>query len=208
MNRARQSGVALIEALVALLIFSLGLVAIAGLMAAAVKYQTGNEARLNVSAAINDLSERIRINAPGANGYSGVVGGVVVEGTGYQLTEAYSEQVAEAAAESPKNCGQVACTPAELAVFDLASWKNILRAAFPGGAGYITGNVKSGFDVSVMWFDKNALDDALDEKGDAMKQASCTNKAEDRQEASARFCCPEEASAPAGVRCYTARVLP
>lgn len=202
--RTRQSGVALIEALVALLIFSLGLVAIAGLMAAAVKYQTGNEARLNVSAAINDLSERLRINAPGANGYSGVIGGARATGTGYQLTETYSEQVAEAVADSPTDCGQVVCTPAELAVFDLASWKNILRTAFPGGAGYITGDVSSGFDVSVMWFDKSAVD----EKGAAVQQASCTGKVKDQQTVSARFCCPEGAEAPAGVRCYTARVLP
>jgi len=202
--RARQSGVALIEALVALLIFSLGLIAVAGLVAAAVRHQTGNEARLNVPALINDLSERIRVNAPGAKGYSGVVAGVGVEGKGYQLTDTYSEQVAEVLSAPAKDCGSSACTPAELADFDLARWKNILRTALPGGAGYITGDVQAGFDVSVMWFDKSAVD----ESGDAVTQASCTGKPEDLQKASARFCCPDKAKAPAGVRCYTARVLP
>ncbi|MDR6520262.1 type IV pilus modification protein PilV [Variovorax atrisoli] len=200
MFRARQSGVALIEALVALLVFSLGLVAIASLLAVALKYQTGNEARLNVSAVIDDLSERIRVNAPGANGYSGVG----VEGKGYLLTDAYSEQVAEVVTEPAKDCASAVCTPAELAVFDLARWKNTLRAALPGGAGYVTGDVRAGFDVSVMWFDKGAVD----EKGDALEQAACTKKKEDLQTGSARFCCPEGAKAPAGVRCYTARVLP
>jgi len=204
MFRARQSGVALIEALVALLVFSLGLVAIASLLAVALKYQTGNEARLNVSAVIDDLSERIRVNAPGANGYSGVVAGVGVEGKGYLLTDAYSEQVAEVTTEPAKDCANAVCTPAELAVFDLARWKNILRAALPGGAGYVTGDVRAGFDVSVMWFDKSAVD----ENGNALKQAACTRKKEDLQTGSARFCCPKDAKAPAGVRCYTARVLP
>jgi type IV pilus assembly protein PilV len=204
MNRARQSGVALIEALAALLVFSFGLLGIAGLMAAATRYQTGNEARLNVSAVIDDLSERIRINVPGANGYSGVVGGVAASGSGYQLTDDYSTQAADAVTVPSKNCLAAVCTPAELAAYDLAAWKNILRTAFPGGAGYITGNISSGFVVSVMWFDKSATDKA----GDAIEPAVCTDEADDRQTASARFCCPEGASAPAGVRCYTTSVLP
>lgn len=55
-----------------------------------------------------------------------------------------------------------------------------------------------------MWFDKSAVD----ENGNALKQAACTRKKEDLQTGSARFCCPKDAKAPAGVRCYTARVLP
>lgn len=200
----QQVGATLIETLVALLIFAIGMVGIAGLMASAVKYQTGNEARLNVAAAVNDLAERIRVNAAGANGYNAVVGGTVVTGAGYQLTQTYAAQTSANAATYDPDCATAACTPAQLAAYDLAKWQNLLRATLPGGAGYITGNVISGFDVSVMWFDKSAVDGS----GEPLPNISCSNQAADQNKADARFCCPGGAGAPAGVRCYTAKVIP
>ncbi|GAA4359513.1 hypothetical protein GCM10023165_55710 [Variovorax defluvii] len=173
-------------------------------MASAVKYQTGNEARLHVAAAINDLAERIRVNAAGANGYNIVAGGVVVAGTGYQLTQTYAAQTSAAAATYDPDCSVAACTPAQLAAYDQAKWRNLLRATLPGGAGYITGNVTNGFDVSVMWFDKSAVDGS----GTLLSNIECSNLAADQNTAKARFCCPTGASVPDGVRCYTAKVIP
>lgn len=199
-----QGGATLIEALVAILIFAIGMVGIAALMSTAIKYQTGNEARFNVSAALNDLSERIRVNAPGANGYTGIVNGVAATGTGYQLTETYATQTAAVVATYSPDCSTAACTPTQLAAYDLAKWRNLLRATLPSGAGYITGNVTDGFNVSVMWFDKSAID----ANGALQDGVACSNAASDKTSGKARFCCPSDASAPAGVRCYTAKVIP
>jgi type IV pilus assembly protein PilV len=203
-TRGHQAGATLIETLVALLIFAIGMVGIAGLMASAVKYQTGNEARLHVAAAVNDLAERIRVNAAGANGYNAVVGGTVVTGTGYQLTQTYAAQIGATAATYDPDCSTAVCTPAQLAAYDQAQWQNLLRATLPGGAGFITGNVINGFDVSVMWFDKSVVDG----NGDLVSTISCSNTIADQDKAEARFCCPSQASVPAGVRCYTAKVIP
>ncbi|MDM0039473.1 prepilin-type N-terminal cleavage/methylation domain-containing protein [Variovorax sp. J22G21] len=200
----RQAGSTLIEALVALLIFALGMVGIAGLMASALKYQVGNEARLNVSAAINDLSERIRSNVTGAKGFNAIIGGVTTTGTGYDLAQTYATQVAAAASTYSPDCSAASCTPAQLAAYDQAKWRNLLRATLPGGAGYITGDVTTGFTVSVMWFDKNAVDS----DDVALAKKNCTDLVADQNKAGARFCCPANAAVPDGVRCYTTRVLP
>lgn len=200
----QQTGATLIEALVAILIFAFGMVGIAGLMATSVKYQVGNEARLNVAAAMNDLAERIRSNVTGSKGYPAIVNGVTTVGTGYQLADTYASQIAATAATPSPDCSTAACTPAQLASYDQTKWRRLLRTTLPGGAGYITGDVSAGFLVSVMWFDKNAVntDDS------ALANLSCTNAVADQNKASARFCCPADAAAPVGVRCYTARVIP
>ncbi|MDM0115278.1 type IV pilus modification protein PilV [Variovorax sp. J22R133] len=198
-----QAGATLIEALVALLIFSIGMVGIAGLMSSAIKYQTGNEARFNVSAALNDLSERLRVNVAGANGFAAVVGGVTTKATGYQLSSTYTAQVSAVPSTPTVDCASASCTPAQMADYDIAHWKNLLRATLPGGAGYIVGDVVKGFDVSVMWADKSAVD-----ASDTLIAARSCNAADSDTSGKARFCCPSDAEVPDGVRCYTARIVP
>jgi type IV pilus assembly protein PilV len=202
----RQSGSTLIEALIALVVFAIGMVGIAGLMSAGIKYQTGNEARLNVSAALNDMSERIRVNVAGANGYTGVVNGVAATGTGYQLAATYADQVAAASQLPNPNCLSADCTPAELATYDVTTWRTLLKATLPGGAGYITGDVTKGFIVSVMWMDKNAVN--ADDSLQTATNLTCSTAAADQTLAKTRFCCPDGAAPKPGVRCYTAKVIP
>ncbi|RZL68682.1 MAG: type IV pilus modification protein PilV [Variovorax sp.] len=203
-SRHVQRGSTLLEVLIAILIFAFGMVGIAGLMAAGLKYQVGNEARLNVSSAINDLSERIRANVAGANGYTAIIGTTATLGTGYQYADTYANQIATAAAAPSPNCDTAVCTPAQLATYDERKWRNLLTATLPGGAGYITGDVTTGFTVTVMWADKGNVDDS----GALVSASSCTDVAADQNKSSARFCCPSAAAVPAGVRCYTTRVVP
>lgn len=202
--RQSQRGSTLLEVLIAILIFAFGMVGIAGLMAAGLKYQVGNEARLNVSSAINDLSERIRANVAGAKGYTAIIGATATLGTGYDYADTYANQIATAPAAPALNCDTAVCTPAQLATYDQLKWRNLLTATLPGGAGYITGDVTTGFTVTVMWADKSNVDDS----GALITASSCTNLAADQNKSSARFCCPSAASVPAGVRCYTTRVVP
>ena len=112
----RLRGATLIETLIALLIFALGMLGIAGLLAATVRYQSGNTARNNISLTISDLSERIRSNVAGANGFSSVVAGTstIVLGTGYVYTSNFGAQSSKPAVYSI-DCSTTACTQAQRA---------------------------------------------------------------------------------------------
>jgi type IV pilus assembly protein PilV len=200
-----QKGATLVEVLIAILILSIGMLGMAGLMATATKYQTGAWARAGVSGAIADLSDRIRANLTGANGYQSAPGGVATTGTGYQLSLPYSTQAA-ASSVTVANCLTASCTPADRATHDVATWRNLLRTTLPGGAGLISGDVTTGFRVTVMWFDKDMVksDDSL-YVDTATSSPPCTGS---ETGTSARLCCPTAAAAPPGTRCYNALVLP
>ena len=208
-SRRKVRGATLIETLIAMLIFALGMLGIAGLLAATVRFQSGNAARSNISQNISDISERIRSNVAGANGYSSIVAGTstVIVGTGYVYNDSYATQGAAVGSISP-NCSTTVCTQAARATYDVKMWRQLLKDTLPGGAGIITGNVTNGFDVTVMWYDKDAVqgnDAAFTDE--VQSNQTCTGS-EDPTKPIARFCCPSDASAPAGVRCYNAKVIP
>lgn len=103
-RRAAMTGVSMIEVLVALLLTALWLLANAGLQVGAMKFQSGAASRYSAIALASELSERMEVNAKGA-----------IEGR-YALAEtgsAYAVQI---------DCFAVACTPAQIAAYDLAQW--------------------------------------------------------------------------------------
>lgn len=209
--KSSQAGATLIETLIALLIFAIGMLGIAGLIGAAVKYQSGNVARMSVAAGIDDIAERIRSNVTVANGYQSINPGTgtVVVGTQYVYNnEDYSTQAAAPSSTFvvATDCATTICTQTQRAAYDLIVWRRLLRDTLPGGAGMISGTVTSGMDVTVMWFDKNAVksDDFTDE---LRPNETCTS-GDSATAPIARFCCPNAAAAPAGVRCYNAKVIP
>jgi type IV pilus assembly protein PilV len=211
-NVTTQTGASLIEVLVAIFIFSIGMLGIAALTSAAVRYQTGNVARGAVAASINDYSDRLRGNLDAANGYTpeAVSASVApVTGTSYVYAATYAAQrTATIAFPTSPDCATAKCTPAEMAAYDLAAWRLALRANLPGGAGFVSGTIRSGFDVTVMWFDKDLA--ASDDSSfiDTPESSRTCNASDAAASAAARFCCPQAASAPAGVRCYTAKIVP
>jgi type IV pilus assembly protein PilV len=210
--RAHQNGASLIEVLVAIFIFSIGMLGIAALSSAAIRYQTGNVARSAVAASINDFADRLRGNIEGANGHiqaPASPGATPVLSTGYVYTATYTAQQGSTIAfPTSPDCATAICTSAQLSAYDTAAWRLSLRNNLPGGAGHITGNVRNGFDITVMWYDKEfaASDDsAFTDKPEESKVCNATDAA---KSPAARFCCPATAAAPAGVRCYTAKVFP
>lgn len=204
-----QRGITLIETMIALLVFGLAMLGLAGLQAAAVNSQTGVWARSAVTAAVVDISERMRANFDAVNG---VVNASNIPATGYVYAQTFAQQTA-AAPSLTRDCLAVTCTTAERATFDVESWRRNVRAAMPNGSVLITGTARNGFDVTVMWTDKsftNSVAQADDVNVDNLGSSEVCPNAPDpaTQRELLRFCCPAAAAAPAGVRCYNARVIP
>lgn len=105
----RQSGVTLIEALVTFVILSVGLLGIVSLQAISKSAQHQGIQRTKAVMLANDLVERIRINPGGLATYS--AGGLTTPLGGGTL------------AAPATDCAAVACTPAQLAAYDLWLWE-------------------------------------------------------------------------------------
>lgn len=133
-----QRGFTLLEALIALVILSVGLLGVAKLVLGAVHADDSAYMRGQATQLAYELLDQMRANRPGAiaNDYAG--GG----------------------AGTNNNCSTVACTPAALAQLDLYNFNNRVQQALPG-AGY---NVVMGVDafndvtatITVSWDDSLA----------------------------------------------------
>ena len=127
--KRRQQGVSLIEAMIALLVISIGLLGIAALQITAMSQNTS---ALNHSQAVwiaYNMSDRIRANISVPASYAGI-----------DTNNVYNQ-----------DCMTAACNNAQMAVADAADWGNLI-AALPGGRG-IVANDPDGLIVTVMWDD-------------------------------------------------------
>jgi len=112
----RQRGVSIVEALVAFLVLSIGMLGIAGLYLESVR---SNRSALNRTVAVqlaNDMADRIRANRSGESGYQATLG------------------TPPATPAATDDCSTNNCTPAKVAAFDLSNWYNRVLAALPKGA--------------------------------------------------------------------------
>ena len=123
-------GFTLLEAMIALLVLSIGLLGIAALQAQGLRYNTDSYIRSQATILAYDIIERMRINSTNAAAY---VGGLP-------------------AAE----CGEEG---ADLAENDRACWHAGVAAVLPGGNAEIVGNVGGNPDayrITVTWFDRQS----------------------------------------------------
>ncbi|MDH3388779.1 MAG: type IV pilus modification protein PilV [Gammaproteobacteria bacterium] len=127
-----QRGVTLVEAMIALLVISIGLLGIASLQITAMNQNTSS---LNHSQAVwitYNMSDRIRANISEFDNYDGI-----------DTNNSYSQ-----------DCMAATCSNAQMRVSDAADWANMI-ASLPGGRGIITSNV-DGLLVTVMWDDNGS----------------------------------------------------
>lgn len=201
-HHSRCDGVTLIEMMVAVLVLSIGMLGIAGLQAATSKYKINTWARSSSSMLLSDLSERIRIN-PEAAGTSFASEGVTTS-SAYVIDDNWTTQQASALTIS-KNCESAACSVAERATYDLLVWRQRVRSSMPQGAALISGDRRDGLNVTMMWFDKEQVDDPS-----AVNPALVAARVCDGTESgmAQQTCCPDEADAPAGVRCARFSFVP
>jgi len=120
-----QNGFNLIEVMVALVIFSLGLLGLSGLQQVGLTQNNIAMQRTIAMAQAYDLFDRMRNNK--------------------------SADYTSAAAASTPNCITSACGSAgDIANYDIYEWNLALSNALPNGKGFITGG-PTGYTVSVGW---------------------------------------------------------
>ena len=114
-HRLRQiAGYALLEALVAVVVASVGFIGAARLQTLGMKLNTSSQLRQKAVLLTHQMTDRVRANRVGF-------------GTG-----AYNNPSIGAL-----SCLSTGCSPAELAVADMTEWSNDIAGQLPGGSGVV-----------------------------------------------------------------------
>jgi type IV pilus assembly protein PilV len=143
----QQHGIAMIEALVALLVLALGVLGLARLQINALTESRNTNARAIAVQLAADLSERMQSNAairrinPNTHPYETPWGAPAAAGT---------------------NCLATPCTGAELAAFDVRAWKLSLQALLPNGDARVFRSTtdRNQFGVLMRWQDFEAKNES------------------------------------------------
>lgn len=148
---ARQQGVSLIEMLVAILVLSFGMLAMAGLHASSLRLGKMAQYRAVAQQLADDYADRMRATTRGLTQAQ-----AAAVAPGYLFLQAYSPTSALPAV--PACVVPNACTAAELAARDQARWRNIARASLPGGGLFVQQPQVAGapgpvVEVTVVWQD-------------------------------------------------------
>lgn len=156
-SRRHSRGASLIEVLVSVVIASIGLLALAGVNAASVKYTKMSQYRATATQLANDIGERMRANKGVASPASGFFNGA------YDFTTDFAGQSTKATLPSELcNLSTSVCTPAQIAALDLAQWRILVRDQLPEGSVFmIRQSGQVAMDLWVVWRDPSvASDDA------------------------------------------------
>jgi len=144
--RRRQAGFSMIEALVAVLVLSFGLLALAGFQLRVLSDSVGaNNQNIAVQLA-GDMADRIRANP--------------VAGAVSSSPYVADWSAASASQPDPSCAGATAsCTAPQLAAHDLWNWKRRVAGALPGGAANVQSRKAAGglLFVHVAWDEPAAV---------------------------------------------------
>ena len=145
----KQRGVTLVEAMIALLVISVGLLGIASLQITAMNQ---NASAMNHSLAVwyaYNMSDRIRANPTAFNSYNGID-----TDTGYS-----------------QSCTGGPCSDVQMAEADAADWATMVDR-LPNGRGMVNANV-DGLVVTVMWDDDGTGAGGTDCSGNTAIDLTC-----------------------------------
>lgn len=188
-SMSHQSGVTLVEVLVSVLILGLAMISLAGLQSYTVKYQMGSSNRAVLSTLVSDFAERVRSNLPAAPGFA-----PSPVPSGYLLNASWEQQVTLPPMPSKQCNQQAAClAPEELAAWDMVVWRNRVRAELPQGSAMVSGDIRQGMTVTLMWQDNDLT----------VVSPVCPSSPAATQ---ARQCCPVQQGS--GVRCANFLIIP
>lgn len=142
MNRSRQQGITMVEALVALVVISVGMLGIAGLYLTSLQASRTAKLRSHAVELTSSIADRIRANRESVVDYE-----LAADGT-----------------PATQNCQTQRCSGSQLAEDDLARWLADVRAALPGadavtGTVAVTNNEAPDFDnclITVTWREANS----------------------------------------------------
>lgn len=149
----RQRGFNLIEVLIALVVLSLGLLGLAALQNMGLRLGNESYQRSQATLLIYEMIDRMRANAAGVQ------------------TGAYLLAITNSAPALTQDCtlGGIACTPAQMANYDMNQWISTItgtnngtnvvqspaRPALPGAQASIVSMGGSLYDVSIQWQEQN-----------------------------------------------------
>ena len=174
-------GASLIEALIAVLLSAIGLLALAGANVASIRYSKMSQYRGTATMLAADLAERMRAN-PSLAGY------VVASNFAAQATPPSASTACDTYAVT-------ACTSTTMAAYDLATWRIVVRSLLPDGsvsiADQTTAASAPAADVWLAW-----RDPAVAVPSDNSTEARDTTNKE----------CPSSFSSDQSVRCIYFRI--
>ena len=148
MNKLNQKGLSLIEVMIALAVFSFGLLALAALMASGLKYNTSALHRSYATSQAYDMGDRMRANRLG-------------------LDAGYYNNLSDNGTDP--DCIESGCTPEQMAQYDTWQWNTDNARLLPEGAGTVS--LKSDdpesayfglYTITVSWNDDRDPDTAAD----------------------------------------------
>lgn len=135
--RCAQSGIALIEALIAMLLIALWMLATAGLQINSFKFQKSAGNRFQAVVLTGELSELMEANRGGAN------------------AGAYALASTSMPVSASSDCAATYCSPAQLAAFDLAQWSGRVALALPLNQLSVVSGVGPGglvsYTITISW---------------------------------------------------------
>ncbi len=185
---AKQSGATLIEALVSILVMSLGLLGLAALQLNALSFQKSSWATHRISEIVIDASERIKANPTGV----------------YTFANTYANATGASGIPASNNCknpGSADCTVTQIINDDLSAMATKARQTLPGGAIRIDNAEPAGIVITALYRDKDFVNLAGEPQASLVCTSATTGIA-------LRNCCPSDAAAPNGVRCSRMTILP
>ncbi|NND81841.1 MAG: type IV pilus modification protein PilV [Gammaproteobacteria bacterium] len=146
----KQSGSSLIEVMVALLIFAIGMLGVASLQGVGIRFGEQSNSYTQAAVQVADITARMKANRAG-------------------VEAGYYDDTIQAVADLSKNCFTAQCSTQELAQFDLAHWNTRNSQLLPSGTGVITATSTAAgetqFKVDVIWKRQTSAEDTADGGG-------------------------------------------
>lgn len=155
-NYHSRRGFTLLEVMVALVIFSVGLLGLAGLQANGMRANKVADLRTMAIIQAHDMAERIRTNTAGisAGEYDNITTGIP--------------------SKPGTNCYDSSCNSTEIADWDIFEWQSRLDDDLPSGRGTVSRpNTNSPFEITVMWDEAGTGVTGENCSGDATTDLKC-----------------------------------
>lgn len=144
----RETGISLIESLVALLVLALGILGIAGLQTRSLVDTRITNSRAVAASMVDDLSERMQFNL------------------GAQLLPANPYLIGWGALPANPGCRPGPCTPQQIAAMDMNEWKQTLAALLPRGDAAVFQSPLDPTQIGVLIGWTNNVSDQANAEGD------------------------------------------
>lgn len=150
--KASIRGASLIEVLVSIVIASIGLLALAGINAASLRYGKLSQYRAVATQLATDISERMRAN--NVDGVNNAAANV----NRYAYVQAFAAQESAPVAVNPTcELSTDVCTAAQIAAADIYRWRLTVRDNLPGGAVFLQPDASvapaGAADLWIVWRD-------------------------------------------------------